>query len=79
MERCACCKQEFRDWLPMVAVMRATDPMAADPLRTQGEWAAVRICDACWRQPPRPVKGHFFYRRDVETALEHAGSSELGG
>lgn len=84
MDTCGSCQKKSQDWLPVVAIVRTDSPLAeyAVKTRSDNEYAAVAVCDTCWNDAtarPRPIKGHFFMRRDMEIALERAGSSNLGG
>lgn len=44
-----------------------------------GVAVALPVCATCHRQPPRALGVHFFPKEMKAVALQHAGSSNLGG
>jgi hypothetical protein len=42
-------------------------------------FVAAPICNACYQNPPKPLKAHFFSQDQLQHALDRAGSNNLGG
>lgn len=84
-ESCAGCGSEPAEGQthPMVAVLNVAD-LAPDrePLGKEDPWVAVPVCKPCHVEPSRQspkIKGHFYERGAMRTALRLAGSSTIGG
>jgi hypothetical protein len=48
-------------------------------LLAKDEFVAVPICTACYMDPAKHLKAHYFGADQVRLALERAGSNNLGG
>ena len=71
-ETCVGCGAEGWPIHPMVMVHQGGEP---------DTWVSAPVCHFCWYDPAHrkaQLKGHFFYRKDRDVAVENAGSSELG-
>jgi uncharacterized CHY-type Zn-finger protein len=69
------------DQHPIVGIMQYDDEIigrglsvGVDPAKA---WMAVPVCPSCHRAPR--LKAHYFYRKDMPTALRMAGTATLGG
>ena len=79
-EKCVGCGS-IADKHPWVAVASISDlPVDAQALTVSQTFAAVPICSLCHRDPTRRprFKAHFFAHDQFTTAVEAAGSSDLG-
>lgn len=72
---------------PMVAIMAESDveahqyatlEQAIERKESNGtKWAAMAVCDPCWKNPKPGVKGHYQHRKDLKAGLAAAGSNSI--